>query len=547
VSASVPESVSTAAIDPPSKRADMSAVPPVSLVRVNETAERAAAPVVEARGATKRFGSTLALAGVDLCVMPGESHALVGRNGAGKSTLVSLLTGLRKPDQGEIRFGGQIAPPIADRDAWRERVACVYQHSTVIADLSVAENLFVNRQPTRRGIIDWRAMRREARTLLDHWRIEVREDARCGDLGVEARQLVEIARALSHGARFIILDEPTAQLDGDEIKRLFLRIQELQREGVTFLFISHHLQEVYEICQAVTVLRDARKILTASVERLPREALIEAMTGEAGGVAGGDASRRAPIGDAPLALEVAALSGDDFDDISFNVRRGEVVGLTGATSSGRTSVAEVIAGLRRPHAGAVRVSSADAAGKSVTLPYGDVPAALDAGVGCVPKDRHREGLVLTQSIAENATMTLARRLASFGFAPPSVKARLGREAIDALGIVAPGPSAAVSGLSGGNQQKVVMARALATDPRVLVLIDPTAGVDVKSKEALLAMAERAREAGRAVIVASGELDDLRGCDRVLVMFRGHIVEQFSAGWADHELIASIEGVDLNEA
>jgi simple sugar transport system ATP-binding protein len=512
----------------------------------NETTGRGAAPVVEARGATKRFGPTTALADVDLRVMPGESHALVGRNGAGKSTLVSLLTGLRKPDQGEIRFGGEAAPAIADRDAWRERVACVYQHSTVIPELSVAENLFVNRQPSRRGIIDWRAMRRDARALLDHWRIDVRENARCGDLGVEARQLVEIARALSHGARFIILDEPTAQLDGDEIKRLFHRIEELQRDGVTFLFISHHLQEVYEICQAVTVLRDARRILTASVDRLPREALIEAMTGEAGGVAGGDASSRAPIGDAPRALEVQALHGEDFADVSLAVRRGEVVGLTGATSSGRTSVAEVIAGLRRPLSGAVRVFSQEGEA-CVTLPYGDVPAALDAGVGCVPKDRHREGLVLTQSIAENATMTLARRLARFGLAPPSVKARLAREAIDALGIVTPGPHAPVSGLSGGNQQKVVMARALATDPRVLVLIDPTAGVDVKSKEALLGMAERAREAGRAVIVASGELDDLRGCDRVLVMFRGRIVAQFQAGWLDHELIASIEGVDLNEA
>ena len=512
----------------------------------SEASLAAATPVVEAIGATKRFGSTTALADVSLRVMPGESHALVGRNGAGKSTLVSLLTGLRKPDQGEIRFGGASAPPIADRDAWRERVACVYQHSTVIPELSVAENLFVNRQPERRGIIDWRAMRREARALLDHWRIDVREDARCGDLGVEARQLVEIARALSHGARFIILDEPTAQLDGDEIKRLFLRIEELQREGVTFLFISHHLQEVYEICQAVTVLRDARWILTSSVERLPREALIEAMTGEAGGVTCADASRRDPLDGAPLALDVAALSGEDYQDVSFGVRRGEVIGLTGATSSGRTSVAEAIAGLRRPRAGAVRVFDADSAA-AVTLPYGDVPAALDAGIGCVPKDRHREGLVLTQSIAENATMTLVRNLARSGFVRPSVKAKLAREAIDTLGIVAQGPLAPVSGLSGGNQQKVVMARALATDPRVLVLIDPTAGVDVKSKEALLAMAERAREQGRAVVIASGELDDLRGCDRVLVMFRGRIVQEFSAGWLDHELIASIEGVDLNEA
>ena len=245
---------------------------------------------------TKRFGSTAALKDVSIRVMPGESHALVGRNGAGKSTLVSMLTGLRKPDTGEVRFNDEPAPPIADRDAWRERVACVYQHSTIIRELVASPRTCSSTASQRKGgVIDWRTMRRDARALLDHWKIDVREDARAGDLTVEARQLVEIARALSYGARFIILDEPTAQLDGDEIKRLFRRIEELQREGVTFLFISHHLQEVYEICQAVTVLRDARHIVSAPVSALPREKLIEAMTGEQGGLAVADAARAARV------------------------------------------------------------------------------------------------------------------------------------------------------------------------------------------------------------------------------------------------------------
>jgi simple sugar transport system ATP-binding protein len=191
--------------------------------------------------------------------------------------------------------------------------------------------------------------------------------------------------------------------------------------------------------------------------------------------------------------------------------------------------------------------SASGASAPLPLPPGDVPAALDAGIGCVPKDRHHEGLVLTQSIAENATMSVARWLAKFGVVSPQTKHRLGREAIASLGIVAPGPEHPVSGLSGGNQQKVVMARALATDPHVLVLIDPTAGVDVKSKEALLSLIDRVRDDGKAVLVASGELDDLRTCDRVLVMFRGRIVAEHPAGWADQELIASVEGVDLDEA
>ena len=391
-------------------------------------------PVVEALDVTKRFGSTAALKDVSIRVMPGESHALVGRNGAGKSTLVSILTGLRKPDTGEVRFGGVAAPSIADRDAWRERVACVYQHSTIIRDLSVAENLFINRQPVRGGVIDWQAMRRDARELLDHWKIDVREDARAGDLSVEARQLVEIARALSYGARFIILDEPTAQLDGDEIKRLFRRISELQREGVTFLFISHHLQEVYEICQAVTVLRDARHIVSAPVSALPREQLIEAMTGERGGLAVADAAARDALpADTPVgAAKSDGLAGADYEGVSFTVKRGEVVGLTGATSSGRTSVAEAIAGLRAARRGTISVD-----GK--VLPPGDVPAALAHGIGCVPKDRHHEGLVLTQSVAENASMTIARLLGKFGIAPPAKKNAFGQKMIDALGIVAQGP------------------------------------------------------------------------------------------------------------
>ena len=487
------------------------------------------APVVEAVGVTKRFGSTAALRDVSLRVTAGESHALVGRNGAGKSTLVSILTGLRRPDEGVVKFGGEAAPSIADRDAWRERVACVYQHSTIIRDLSVAENLFINRQPRRRGVIAWPAMRQ--------WS----SNARAGDLTVEARQLVEIARALSYGARFIILDEPTAQLDGEEIKRLFRRIDELQRDGVTFLFISHHLQEVYEICQAVTVLRDARHIVSAPVSELPRERLIEAMTGERGGLNVADAAAREPLpADAPLALDVRGLAGHDYHGVSFALKRGEVVGLTGATSSGRTSVGEAIAGLDTPRAGEVRVD-----GRALRL--GDVKAALANGIGCVPKDRHHEGLVLSQSVAENASMTIVRLLGRFGIAPPAKKNAFGRKMIDALGIVAQGPEHVVSGLSGGNQQKVVMARALASDPDVLVLIDPTAGVDVKSKEALLSVVDRVRDEGKAVLVVSSELDDLRTCDRVLVMFRGRVVAEFPAGWQDHELIASVEGVDLHEA
>ena len=253
--------------------------------------------LVEATHVTKRFGPTLALDDVHLSVAAGRTHALVGRNGAGKSTLVGVLTGLLAPDRGEVRFGGEPAPAQADRSAWQSRVACVYQHSTIIPDLSVAENLFLNRQAGPGRLISWRSLRRQAREILDLWSVPVDERTEAGDLDVEQRQLVEIARSLSYGARFIVLDEPTAKLDGAAIKRLFVRIRDLQAAGVTFLFISHHLSEVYEICQDVTVFRDARHVVTAPVEELDHDALVEAMTGEAGLAA--EASPRAvPSADA---------------------------------------------------------------------------------------------------------------------------------------------------------------------------------------------------------------------------------------------------------
>ncbi|MBN9060294.1 MAG: sugar ABC transporter ATP-binding protein, partial [Rhizobiales bacterium] len=302
-------------------------------------------PTVEARGVSKRYGPTTALHEAHIKVFAGESHALVGRNGAGKSTLVGILTGLRAPDSGQVLFSGVPAPAISDREGWRRNVACVYQHSTIIPDLTVAENLFINRHPTERGFISWSTLRRRAREVLDQWGVNVSEDARAGDLRIEARQLVEIARALSYGARFIILDEPTAQLDGDEIKRLFIRIRELQAAGVTFLFISHHLQEVYEICQAVTVLRDARHIITAPVADLPKDRLIEAMTGEHVHPGVSDAAGRTVPEGAAVALEIDRVSGEDFQDVSFKVRRGEVVGLSGPTGGGRIGPAEAVAGL----------------------------------------------------------------------------------------------------------------------------------------------------------------------------------------------------------
>ncbi|SDZ17706.1 simple sugar transport system ATP-binding protein [Amycolatopsis xylanica] len=500
----------------------------------------AAAPVVSAFGVGKRYGPTVALADVSLTVRPGESHALVGRNGAGKSTLVSILTGLSKSDTGSVEFGGEPAPPLADRDGWRQKVACVYQHSTVIPQLTVAENLFLNRQSGKKFMISWNRLRRQARELLDSWGVDVDVDTLAGELSVEDRQFVEIARALSYGARFIVLDEPTAQLDSQAIERLFDRMRELQASGVTFLFISHHLHEVYEVCEAVTVLRDARHVLTAPVADLGRADLVAAMTGEQGGLSVRDAAERDPLeAGAPEALTVDNLSGDSFSGISFRLRKGEVLGLAGSNASGKHQLAETLYGLREPTEGIIKIDG-------VPLKPGSVPAALKAGIGCVPRDRHHQGLVLGMSIADNATLSVLDRLGPAGIASPSARGGNARAAIADYGVVAAGPDQPVSDLSGGNQQKVVLARALASDPRVVVLINPTAGVDVKSKEALLAVVDRVRAEGKAVLIVSDELDDLRLGDRVLVLRAGAVVAEHRAGWSDGDLVAEIEGVEIGD-
>ncbi|MFE2726136.1 sugar ABC transporter ATP-binding protein [Kitasatospora sp. NPDC059327] len=494
-------------------------------------------PVVEATGIVKRFGPTVALDGARITIRPGETHALVGRNGAGKSTLVSVLTGLQTPDEGTVTFGGDPAPRPADRDAWRRRVACVYQKSTIIPTLTVAENLFLNRHAAARGrLISWAGVRRRAEELLTTWSVDVDPQTPAGDLDVEQRQFVEIARALSFGARFIILDEPTAQLDAAAINRLFDRIRDLQDQGVTFLFISHHLQEVYEICDTVTVFRDARHIVTAPVAELPRGELVSAMTGEA-------AARReervssADPGVTP-ALSVHGMSGETYDDVTFRVAAGEIVGLAGASGSGRTEIAETVVGLLAADSGDLRIAG------NRPRP-GSVPAALAAGAGFVPQDRHHQGFVPDMSIADNATLSVPGRIGSNGFLSHARRDRLAGSMIERLAIKTPGPDLPVSALSGGNQQKVVMARALADDPRLLVLINPTAGVDVRSKEFLLGKVEETAQTGTGVLIASDELDDLRMCDRVLVMFQGRVTSEIARGWHDHDLVAAMEGVDLN--
>ena len=512
---------------------------PSPLVRFADRVRDAAA---EANAIWKSFGKTRALQDVSVSVLPGECHALVGRNGAGKSTLVGVLTGLLKPDAGSVRLYGEPAPSLGDRAGWQERVACVYQRSMVIPSLTVAENIFLNRSEGQ--LVRWRDLRRQARRLLLEWGFDLDVDLPAAELSVEQKQVVEIARALSIGARFLILDEPTSSLESHAIERLFERVRRVQASGVAILYISHHLEEIYEICDRVTVLRDGRRITTAPVGELDHDRLVAAMVGgelaraireqeesqaEEGEPDVGRARLRISNLHAPSPLGTA-------DGVSLEVHVGECVGLFGLRGSGAVAVADAVAGLIKPTAGEILVDGKPLAG-------GKVDRALRRGVGYVPEDRHARGFVPTLGVRENLTLPILRRLSRWGVVSGARTDGAAAELARRLEIVASSGDQPVAELSGGNQQKVVVGRALASRPSLLVVVSPTVGVDVASKEALLGIIDGAREEGMAVLLVSDDLDELRICTRVLVVRRGKIVREFrEAPWDRQKLIAAAEGL-----
>jgi simple sugar transport system ATP-binding protein len=346
--------------------------------------------------------------------------------------------------------------------------------------------------------------------------------------------MVEISRALSLGARFVILDEPTAQLDAKGVARLFQRLRGIQAQGVSFLYISHHLEEIYEICETVTVFRDARHIVTAPVAELSSDELVAAMTGEAAILQADDYVTKVRSG-APVLKVTSLTKTGSFYDMSLEVRPGEVIGITGSGSSGRIALAETIVGLRKADSGTITVNGQ-------RPKPGDVASALAAGIGFVPRDRHSEGLVDLLSVGENLTMTISDQLGRWGFINPRRRDAVARTAMKNLSLVASGPEQLAGSLSGGNQQKLVMGRALAGKPVLLVLMHPTAGVDVRSKATLISVVDQVRTSGTAVVIVSDELDDLRPCDRVLVMLHGKVAIEFPRGWTDADVVAATEGI-----
>jgi len=520
------------------------------------------APAVEAAGIHKRFGSTRALRGVDLSLQPGRCLGLVGRNGAGKSTLVSILSGIYPPDAGEVRLDGRPAPSLGDINAWRGRIATVFQHSMVVPGLTVAENVFLGRQPRRRGgLVDWGGMREQTRKVMADWGFDVNADTACGNLTVEQRQVVEITRALAAGTRCLLLDEPTAALERGAAQRLFERVRQLQAQGVAILYISHHLEEVFEICTDVAVLRDGEMVLTAPLGEVTKDDLVTAMVGQnispersvahaagpdqpAGAAAAGPQPVPAAGARPDLVLEgvTFASPGVFLSNVSLTVRGGERVGITGLRGSGATTLARIVAGAATPDAGQVRLCF-PGRGDHVLRP-GDRAGALRAGIGYIPEDRQADGFVPLLGAAENIAMTITDRIARFGFVGPRRREARAAPLARRLSLVSAGLDQPVRELSGGNQQKVTVARALASDPVLIVAITPTRGVDVASKELLLSELDRVtRQTGASLLLASDELDDLAICDRVVVLVRGEIFTEFTEPPFDREaLIAATEGL-----
>jgi simple sugar transport system ATP-binding protein len=519
-----------------------------------------AGALVEVTGVEKRFGTTRALRGVDLSIAAGQCLGLVGRNGAGKSTLVSILSGLSEPDAGTVRFGGEPAPRVGDIGRWREWIATVFQHSMIVPHLSVAENVFLGAlpsgmEPSVAGppVVSWRAMRKSTRDIMGEWGLDIAPETPCRELSVEQLQVVEIARALARGARCVLLDEPTAALERQASQRLFERVRQLTAAGVAVLYISHHLEEVFEICQDVAVLRDGELVLAAPIASLSKDDLVTAMVGGVATAtppgtaqeAGAPVTADAGPGEGDVVLAVDGLSSDSargrLAGVSLRVHAGEVVGVTGLLSAGVATIGRVIAGAEAAAGGEVRL-------RGRRVPPGRRAAAQRAGIGYIPEDRRAEGFVAHLGVAENTTMTITRELSGrFGVLSPRRRAAAAAPFTSRLSLVSSGPGQPVAELSGGNQQKVTVARTLAHRPSLIVAITPTRGVDVASKELLLSsLAGVAATSGAGVLLCTDELSDLEICDRVLVLVRGEVFTEFSRPPFDRDaLIHATEGMTVS--
>ncbi|MDQ6673343.1 MAG: sugar ABC transporter ATP-binding protein [Chloroflexota bacterium] len=476
---------------------------------------------------SKHFGATHALQDVSLELWPAEAHALVGENGAGKSTLVKIFAGVHQPDAGTIELDGTPVQIHGPAHARQLGIAVIHQEPRLFPDLSVAENVFLGHQPkTRFGSIDWAGMRRAADRVFAELDVSISADSPVRGLSMADQQLVEIAKALSLDARILVMDEPTASLSLHEVARLFSIVRPLRERGLAVLFVSHRLEEVFELCERATVLRDGKHVISAPVSQLTPADMIRHMVGR-------DVSLFPQASTAPgkVLLEARGLSRRDaFEDISFSVRAGEIVGFAGLIGAGRSEVARVLFGIDRADRGEVLLE-----GRRVT--FATPSAALRAGVAYVPEDRHQQGLVLDFPIAANVSLPILPRLFPRLFVDQPVERKLAEQYAAQFRVRMTDVDQLVSALSGGNQQKVVIAKWLATQPRVLILDEPTRGIDIGAKVEVHRIISDLAAAGLAIILISSDLPEvLAMSDRILVMHEGRLTAELSRAEATEERV-----------
>ena len=497
----------------------------------DQTDGGAVLPVLELRHATKSFGAVRALIDGSVDLRPGEVHALLGENGAGKSTLVKILAGVYQPDSGTLTVGGEqvtLHGPAAARQAG---LAVIYQEPTLFPDLTVAENMFVGRQPLTSGRrIDRRAMHDAAAAIFDRLGVPLDPARPARGLSIADQQVVEIGKALSLNARVIVMDEPTAALSAAEVDRLFEVTRTLQAQGAAVLFISHRLEEVFAICSRVTVMRDGSHVLTSDLAGLTANDLVRAMVGR-------ELAERppqapgAPPGDPVLTVERLTREGV-FTDISFTVRSGEIVALSGLVGAGRSEVARAVFGIDRYDAGQVTVRGKQLKSASPT-------SAMAAGIGFVPEDRRQQGLVMEMSVQQNVALASLARLRKGGLVRASAERAMASDWAARLKIKYGRLTDPVSMLSGGNQQKVVLAKWLGRQPSLLIVDEPTRGIDVGTKAEVHHLLTQLARDGVGILMISSELPEVLGVsDRILVMREGVLVAEFSHADASEEAIMS---------
>ena len=522
-----------------------------------------AAPVLAAVGVSKRFAGVHALRGVDLTLRAGEVHALIGENGAGKSTLIKVATGVYQADSGQVRYRGEPVSFASPLDAQRAGISTIYQEVNLIPLMSVARNLFLGREPRRFGLIDSARMRREAQEILRDYGVHTDVTRPLRDLGLGAQQMVAIARAAQVEARVVVMDEPTSSLEPREVETLFGVVRRLRAAGIAIVYVSHRLDELYRICDRVTVLRDGRAVHVSAMADIDRLTLIATMLGrdverlrrsgttefgahrdthrDIHGCTDGDTDGGTDQLDTPDEVPVLRARGltarHRIEDISLEVRRGEVVGLGGLLGAGRSETAKAVAGALHTEAGSVEIDG-------VAVRRNSTAAAIRAGAVMLPEDRKSEGIIPNLSVRENIVLAALPRISRAGLLDRAKQDEIVRYFIDRLNIRASGPDQKVSELSGGNQQKVMLARWLCLNPTVLLLDEPTRGIDVGAKAEVQAVIDELAADGLAVVLISSDLEELiEGSDRVVVLKDGRRVGELTGDRVtESELMSTLAAV-----